>query len=121
MNYFVSSSKSSWENARDSCSSLGATLLNMSGNADVDFLKDITFGSNKFWFGLRKNSSSVEKIDQNQDDIFTIGDECVAAKLNESSFWQLKIIPCSWLRASFCLKGTTGTGFSLANKYLGKL
>ena len=80
----------------------------MSGNADVDFLKDITFGSNKFWFGLRKNSSSVEKIDQNQDDIFTIGDECAIAKLNESPLWQLKIVPCSWLRASFCLKGTTG-------------
>ena len=111
--YFVSSSKSSWENARDSCSSLTARLLNMSDNADADFLKNnVTFGNRKFWFGLRKNGSNIHKVNQNQDDILTIGDICVTAKLNKSSLWQPKINPCSWLRPSLCLKSTGIARFS---------
>ncbi|CAB3990906.1 adhesion G- coupled receptor D1-like [Paramuricea clavata] len=110
--YFVSSSKSTWKDAKESCSSLNAHLLDISNDADVHFLKDnVTFNGQKFWIGLRKNDSTLNtQVYQNEDDVLITDGGCLTARLNKSSLWEFKTTPCNWLRKSFCLKLTDMSG-----------
>ena len=104
-NYFISTTKSSWEDAKKSCSGLNSRLLEIKGRDDIAVLKNnVTFLGKKFWIGLRKNNSNIKLVEETADDILTIDNGCLTAKQNESFFWEFKTSPCHWVRTFFCRK-----------------
>lgn len=104
-NYFVSSIKTTQEDAKKSCLSLNSSLFDIKDEHDARFLKNnVTFDGKKYWIGLSKNDSDIAEVHQNDDDIPITEGECLVARMNSSSRWQFLKRPCNWLRTSFCVR-----------------